>query len=73
MADTSQRVEEGGRYGVQPRRDVGAALTALSEDDLLRLRASVLTLCSFGSPGFRPPMRTSSIPKSPTVRAAMAR
>ena len=39
MADTSQRVEEGGRYGVQPRRDVGAALTALSEDDLLRLRA----------------------------------
>jgi DNA-directed RNA polymerase specialized sigma24 family protein len=39
MADTSQRVEEGGRYGAPPRRDVGAALAALSEEDLLRLRA----------------------------------
>src|ERR1700736_4670283 len=38
MADTSQRVEEGGRYGAPPPRDVGAALAALSEEDLLRLR-----------------------------------
>jgi hypothetical protein len=39
MADTSQQVKEGGWYGVPPRRDVGAALAALSEEDLLRLRA----------------------------------
>ena len=39
MADTSQQVKEGGRYGVPPQRDVGAALAALSEEDLLRLRA----------------------------------
>ena len=39
MADTSQQVKEGGRYGVAPARDVGAALSALSEEDLLRLRA----------------------------------
>jgi DNA-directed RNA polymerase specialized sigma24 family protein len=39
MADTSQQVKEGGRYGVPPRRDVGAALATLSEEDLLRLRA----------------------------------
>jgi hypothetical protein len=39
MADPSQQVQEGGRYGVPPRRDVGAALAALSEEDLLRLRA----------------------------------
>jgi DNA-directed RNA polymerase specialized sigma24 family protein len=39
MADTSPQVEEGGRYGVPPRRDVGAALAALAEEDLLRLRA----------------------------------
>jgi hypothetical protein len=38
MADALQQVKEGGRYGVPPR-DVGAALAALSEEDLLRLRA----------------------------------
>src|SRR5580700_10677090 len=38
MADTSQQVKEGG-YGVPPQRDVGAALAALSDEDLLRLRA----------------------------------
>ena len=41
MADTSQqvKVKVGGRYGAPPQRDVGAALAALSEEDLLRLRA----------------------------------
>ena len=39
MADTSQQAEEWSRYAVQPQRDVGAALAALSEEDLLRLRA----------------------------------
>ena len=38
MADTSQRAKEWSRYAV-PQRDVGAALAALSEEDLLRLRA----------------------------------
>jgi DNA-directed RNA polymerase specialized sigma24 family protein len=39
MADTSQLVKEWGRPAGPPQRDVGAALAALSEDDLLRLRA----------------------------------
>jgi RNA polymerase sigma-70 factor (ECF subfamily) len=39
MADTSQQAKEWSRYAVQPQRDVGAALAALSEEDLLRLRA----------------------------------
>src|SRR6516162_11606232 len=39
MADTSQRAKEWSRYAVPPQRDVGAALAALSEEDLLRLRA----------------------------------
>ena len=39
MADASQQVKEWGRHVVPPRRDVGAALAALSEEDLLRLRA----------------------------------
>ena len=38
MADTSQRAKEWSRYAVPPQRDVGAALAALSEEDLLRLR-----------------------------------
>ena len=39
MADTSQQAKEWSRYAVPPQRDVGAALAALSEEDLLRLRA----------------------------------
>jgi DNA-directed RNA polymerase specialized sigma24 family protein len=39
MADTSQLVKEWGRPAGPPQRDVGAALVALSEEDLLRLRA----------------------------------
>ena len=39
MADTSQHVRVAVRYGVPPQREVGAALAALSEEDLLRLRA----------------------------------
>ena len=39
MTSTSQQVREWGRHGVPPQRDVGAALAALSEEDLLRLRA----------------------------------
>jgi DNA-directed RNA polymerase specialized sigma24 family protein len=39
MADGSQQVREWGRHLVPPRRDVGAALAELSEEDLLRLRA----------------------------------
>ena len=39
MAGTSQQVRDWGRHVVPPRRDVGAALAALSEEDLLRLRA----------------------------------
>jgi len=39
MADASQQVKEWGRYAAPPERDVGAALAALSEEDLLRLRA----------------------------------
>jgi len=39
MTGTSQQVKEWGRHGVPPGRDVGAALAALSEEDLLRLRA----------------------------------
>ena len=39
MADASQQDKEWGRHAVVPPRDVGAALAALSEDDLLRLRA----------------------------------
>ena len=59
MAGTSQRVEEWGRYGVPPRRDVGAALAALLEEDLLRLRAiarlrarSRSALMKWASPGW---------------------
>jgi DNA-directed RNA polymerase specialized sigma24 family protein len=39
MADASQQVKEWGRPAGPPQRDVGAALAALSEADLLRLRA----------------------------------
>ena len=39
MVDASQQFEEQGRHAVAPQRDVGAALAALSEEDLLRLRA----------------------------------
>jgi DNA-directed RNA polymerase specialized sigma24 family protein len=39
MADTSQQGKEWGRHVLLPHRDVGAALPALSEEDLLRLRA----------------------------------
>jgi RNA polymerase sigma-70 factor (ECF subfamily) len=39
MTSTPQQVREWGQHGVSPRRDVGAALAALSEEDLLRLRA----------------------------------
>ena len=39
MADTSQQAKEWSRYAVPSQRDVGAALAALSEEDLLRLRA----------------------------------
>ena len=39
MADTSQQVRDWGRPAPPPGRDVGAALAALSEEDLLRLRA----------------------------------
>jgi len=39
MAGTSQQVRDWGRHVVPPRWDVGAALAALSEEDLLRLRA----------------------------------
>jgi len=39
MAGTSQQVRDWGRHVGPPRRDVGAALAALSEEDLLRLRA----------------------------------
>jgi len=39
MASTSQQVKEWGRHFVPEQRDVGAALAALSEEDLLRLRA----------------------------------
>src|SRR5215469_12166954 len=39
MAGTSQQFKEWGRPAVPPQRDVGAALAALSEEDLLRLRA----------------------------------
>jgi DNA-directed RNA polymerase specialized sigma24 family protein len=39
MADTSQQAKEWSRYTGPPERDVGAALAALSEEDLLRLRA----------------------------------
>jgi hypothetical protein len=38
-ADKSQQGGEWGRPVVLPQRDVGAALAALSEEDLLRLRA----------------------------------
>jgi len=39
MAGTSQQVKEWGRPAGPLQRDVGAALSALSEEDLLRLRA----------------------------------
>lgn len=39
MAATPQQVKESGRPSGPPQRDVGAALTALSAEDLLRLRA----------------------------------
>ena len=39
MADTSQQAKDWSRYSVPPQRDVGAALAALSKEDLLRLRA----------------------------------
>jgi RNA polymerase sigma-70 factor (ECF subfamily) len=37
MADASQQIKEWGRHPGFPQRDVGAALAALSEEDLLRL------------------------------------
>jgi DNA-directed RNA polymerase specialized sigma24 family protein len=39
MAGASQQVRDWGRHAVPPQRDVGAALAALSDEDLLRLRA----------------------------------
>jgi RNA polymerase sigma-70 factor (ECF subfamily) len=39
MAGTSQQVKDWGRPAAPVGRDVGAALAALSEEDLLRLRA----------------------------------
>jgi DNA-directed RNA polymerase specialized sigma24 family protein len=39
MTSTRQQVREWGQHGVPPQRDVGAALAALPEEDLLRLRA----------------------------------
>src|SRR5262249_34751059 len=39
MAGTSQQVKDCGRGAVPLQRDVGAALAALSEEGLLRLRA----------------------------------
>jgi RNA polymerase sigma-70 factor (ECF subfamily) len=39
MTGTSQQVKEWGRPAGPPQRDVGAALAALSQEDLLRLRA----------------------------------
>ena len=39
MADASQQIKEWGRHFVAEQRDVGAALAALSEEDLVRLRA----------------------------------
>ncbi len=39
MAATPQPIKEWGRLAASPGRDVGAALAALSEEDLLRLRA----------------------------------
>jgi DNA-directed RNA polymerase specialized sigma24 family protein len=39
MAATPQQVREWGRPAAMPPRDVGAALSALSGEDLLRLRA----------------------------------
>ena len=39
MAGTSQQVKEWGWHAVPQQRDVGAALAALSEEDLVRLRA----------------------------------
>ena len=39
MTGTSQQVKDWGRHPVPPQRDVGAALAALSEEDLLRLHA----------------------------------
>ena len=39
MAGTSQQIKEWSRHPVPPQRDVGAALTALSAEDLVRLRA----------------------------------
>lgn len=39
MADASEQVKQWGRPAPPPRQDVGAALAALSVEDLLRLRA----------------------------------
>jgi DNA-directed RNA polymerase specialized sigma24 family protein len=39
MTGTSQQIKDWSRPVAPPRRDVGAALAALSEEDLLRLRA----------------------------------
>jgi DNA-directed RNA polymerase specialized sigma24 family protein len=39
MTGTSQQFKEWGRSGVPQQRDVGTALAALSDEDLLRLRA----------------------------------
>jgi hypothetical protein len=39
MTGTSQQFKEWGRSGVPQQRDVGTALAALSDGDLLRLRA----------------------------------
>jgi DNA-directed RNA polymerase specialized sigma24 family protein len=39
MADASQQFKEPSRHAVPPQRDVGAVLAALSDEDLLRLRA----------------------------------
>jgi RNA polymerase sigma-70 factor (ECF subfamily) len=39
MAGTSQRVKEWGRHAEPQERDLGAVLAALSQEDLVRLRA----------------------------------
>ena len=45
MTDTSQQAKEWGWQVVSPRRDVGAALAALSQEDLLRLRGRGRRVC----------------------------
>ena len=67
MADTSQQVKVGGRYGVPPQRDVGAALAALSEEDLLRLRA----IARLRAPSLPDDMSWSDLLHEAVLRALM--